>query len=259
MMDSAGNLTFLGTAGTRFAVIRQRRASGGMWLTLPEGDVSIDPGPGALVHACQLGFFEEPRQLRAILLTHRHIDHSSDLNIMTEAMTFGGRLRSGLVALPDDAIDSPEPMLFSYLQRRLDTIHRWSDGPLNCQSMKVHSMILHHHGVECRGLRFSHPCFVDWGILSDTAWFDQLGDFYRGCHTVIANVTLLQRRQEIDHLSLEDMPTFMESTGIKRLVMTHLGLQILDTGPEELARQLSTAQCQVLAARDDMTIDLPRK
>jgi len=42
-------LKFLGTAGARFAMLRQLRASGGLWLRWEDTNLLIDPGPGSLV------------------------------------------------------------------------------------------------------------------------------------------------------------------------------------------------------------------
>ena len=42
-------IKFLGTAGARFAVMRQIRKTGGIWLSLDNTKILIDPGPGSLV------------------------------------------------------------------------------------------------------------------------------------------------------------------------------------------------------------------
>lgn len=256
VVEPPGEITFLGTAGTRFVMVTQRRASGGMWIRLPEGDFSIDPGPGALIQACRLGLMKD-RRLEGVLLTHRHLDHSSDLNALTEAMVTGNRKPCGLVALPVDAVTGPEPILFSYLRSKLARIHLWADGPLEIGSITVSTVLLRHHGVECRGLRFSSPYFADWGILSDTCYFPELAEFYRGCHTLIADVTLMEKVRWIQHLSVPDLPELMALSHVSRLVMTHMGNGILDAGPENLAQALSTPQCLVCAACDGMTLRLP--
>ncbi|MFN7171153.1 MAG: hypothetical protein ACK4NT_07985, partial [Candidatus Omnitrophota bacterium] len=42
-------IKFLGTAGARFVMIRQLRASGGLWISSGDINVLIDPGPGSIV------------------------------------------------------------------------------------------------------------------------------------------------------------------------------------------------------------------
>ncbi|MCX5703449.1 MAG: hypothetical protein NT066_03040, partial [Candidatus Omnitrophica bacterium] len=42
-------IKFLGTAGARFVMINQLRASGGIWVSCKGTNVLIDPGPGSIV------------------------------------------------------------------------------------------------------------------------------------------------------------------------------------------------------------------
>ena len=69
-------IKFLGTAGARFAVTRQIRKSGGMWLSLDDTNILIDPGPGSLIRCLSSKPKLNPMNLDAIILSHRHIDHS---------------------------------------------------------------------------------------------------------------------------------------------------------------------------------------
>jgi len=76
-------IKFLGTAGARYAVTRQLRKSGGIWLSLDETQLLIDPGPGSLVRCLSSKPSLNPIQLDGIVLSHRHIDHSNDINIFS--------------------------------------------------------------------------------------------------------------------------------------------------------------------------------
>ena len=89
------SIRFLGTGGARFVVARQIRASGGIWLRFGETQIHVDPGPGALVRALSAVPPCEPPQLDAIVLSHKHLDHSGDVNVMIEAMCQGGWKRRG--------------------------------------------------------------------------------------------------------------------------------------------------------------------
>ena len=50
-MSETNFIKFLGTAGARFAVTKQIRASGGVWFCMDGIEFVVDPGPGALVRA----------------------------------------------------------------------------------------------------------------------------------------------------------------------------------------------------------------
>ncbi len=79
-MDS---IKFLGTAGARFVMLKQLRASGGIWLELAGARLLIDPGPGTLVRCAKSRPRLDPAKLDAIVLTHKHLDHSSDCLLYT--------------------------------------------------------------------------------------------------------------------------------------------------------------------------------
>ena len=75
-------IKFLGTAGARFVVIKQLRKSGGIWITLDDTNLLIDPGPGSLLRCLSSKPKLNPKDLDGIILSHKHIDHSNDINIM---------------------------------------------------------------------------------------------------------------------------------------------------------------------------------
>ena len=61
-------------------------------------------GPGALVHVRATQDYLEPARLDGIILTHKHLDHANDVNVMVEAMTESGHKRKGVLFCPADAI-----------------------------------------------------------------------------------------------------------------------------------------------------------
>ena len=104
-------LKFLGTAGARFVMIRQLRASGGIWIRCKNTNILIDPGPGSIVHCAKSRPKLDPTKLDGIILTHRHLDHANDINVMIEAMTEGGFAKRGVVFCPKDALSNDSVIL----------------------------------------------------------------------------------------------------------------------------------------------------
>jgi len=103
----------MGTAGARFMVAKQLAASGG--LLLEEGDtrLALDPGPGAVVQYAKRKV--DLTKLSAIVVSHRHLDHCGDVNVMVEAMTEGGFHLRGELYCPADALDD-DPVVLQYLR-----------------------------------------------------------------------------------------------------------------------------------------------
>lgn len=94
-------IKFLGTAGARYVFARQLRSSAGIWMNIEGDNVLIDPGPGTLVKCCSSRPKLDPAKLKAIILSHRHIDHSTDINVMIEAMTDSGHNKGRIVVAPN--------------------------------------------------------------------------------------------------------------------------------------------------------------
>src|SRR5690348_4039053 len=107
-------LTFMGTAGARFMVAKQIAASGGLYLEEGGTRISLDPGPGAVVQYAKRKV--DLTKLDAIVLSHRHLDHSNDVNVMIEAMTEGGFAHRGRLFCPPDALDG-DPVVLQYVRR----------------------------------------------------------------------------------------------------------------------------------------------
>ena len=114
-------IKFLGTAGARIVVAKQVRSSGGVWLSIGGTNLLLDPGPGSLVRCWSSKPKLDPTTLDAIILSHKHLDHSGDVNAMIEAMTDGGFKKKGTVLAPEDAINS-DPVVFKYVRDYVDKI-----------------------------------------------------------------------------------------------------------------------------------------
>ncbi|MBN2308827.1 MAG: MBL fold metallo-hydrolase, partial [Candidatus Hydrogenedentes bacterium] len=110
-MADENYIQFLGTAGSRWVVARQVRASGGVFLELEGKRILVDPGPGALVRCTESEPPIDVAALDGLIITHRHIDHCSDVNILIDAMTGGGYHRGrGIVFAPRDCLEGPDPV-----------------------------------------------------------------------------------------------------------------------------------------------------
>src|SRR4030066_264309 len=145
-------ITFLGTAGARFMVTKQLTASGGIWLNLGGTQILLDPGPGSIVQSTKRKLNAE--KLSGIILSHRHLDHSADVNVMVEAMTNGGFNRHGWFYAPADALDD-EPVLFSYLKKYIEGVVILEEGKsYTIGGVTFSTPIRHVHPVETYGLVF---------------------------------------------------------------------------------------------------------
>ena len=250
-------IKFLGTAGARFVVTRQLRKSGGIWLTLDDTNVLIDPGPGSLVRCLSSKPKLNPAELDGIILTHRHLDHSNDINIMIEAMTNGGFNRKGVVFAPSDALNE-DAVILKHFRNHVEKIEILKEkGTYNLDNISFSTSVKHVHGVETYGLNI---CGKNNSIslITDTRYFEGLESHYNG-DILIINVVRFEEKQGIDHLSLKDAEKILSINKPKLGVLTHFGMTMIKAKPWEIAKGLSEKLgVKVIAARDGMELDLDK-
>lgn len=253
MAELRDTITFLGTAGARFVVARQLLASGGAWLSLGNTRILLDPGPGSLVQAARRKL--DPTKLDAIILSHRHLDHSGDINIMIEAMTDGGTKKRGTVFVPADAL-SQDPVILSYLQSYPRDIRLLIEGgSYVINDVSFTTPVRHRHSVETYGFVFQTPRHT-FSWISDTRYFEDLANQYRG-ELLIINVVRLSPGAPIDHLSLPEAKTIIEALRPRIAILTHFGMTMWRARPWDLAKRLSEETgIAVIAARDGLKFDL---
>ncbi|MBU1036650.1 MBL fold metallo-hydrolase [Patescibacteria group bacterium] len=92
MRNLRNKIIFLGTGGGGSMVSLQKRSTAGFWANVEGINLYFDPGPGAMWHIRQAKLV--PDDLQAILISHKHVDHATDLNALIESihyqMTRGG-------------------------------------------------------------------------------------------------------------------------------------------------------------------------
>jgi ribonuclease BN (tRNA processing enzyme) len=245
-------ITFLGTAGARFMVSRQLAASGGIWLSLNGTQILVDPGPGCIVQTVKRKL--NPEELSAIVLSHRHLDHAADTNVMVEAMTNGGLNRHGRLYAPADAL-APEPVIFSYLKNYIEGVTALeASQTYQIDSISLKTSVRHQHPVETYGMVFLSPGH-SVGYIADTRYFEGLAASYP-CEVVIINMVLTEPRP-IDHLSVPDAERLIREIKPQAAILSHFGLHVWKAKPWRIAEDLSRQTGRrVIAARDGLKFDL---
>lgn len=246
-------IKFLGTAGARFVMIRQLRASGGIWISYKGTNVLVDPGPGSIVRCAASRPKLDPAKLDAIILTHRHLDHSGDINVMIEAMTEGGFKKRGLVFCPADAIEDDSVILRYVINfpEKIETLEENKSYKIG--DFEFMTSMRHIHPVETYGIKFNmHKTSVS--LLSDTKYFKELENFYK-TDILIISVVFYQPRPGIDHLCLLDAESLLKEIKPKKAILTHFGMTLLAAKPHIQAQDLSLRLgVEVQAAYDGMTV-----
>jgi len=221
--------------------------------------IHVDPGPGALVRALSNVPPCNPRELDAIVLSHKHLDHSGDVNVLIEAMTSGGFRRRGAVLAPADALDH-EPVVLPYAHRFVERIERLtpSSGPYRIGDVELYTSMQHAHSVQTHGLHFVQGD-LRVAYLPCGRYFEGLAADYARHRPDVLVVNVLRHRDamNVDHLTWADARRVVAEVRPKVVVFQHFGTKMLEADPPALAAQLEDdLGLRVIAAYDGLVLDL---
>ena len=247
----------MGTAGARFMVAKQLAASGGLYLEQDGTRIAMDPGPGAVVQYAKRKV--DLARLNGILVSHRHLDHCNDVNVLIEAMTEGGFRRRGTLFCPGDALDE-DPVVLRYLRDfpekvvRLEPECEYRLGDISFATTRRHI-----HGAETYGFRFGDPGdgrLPKLGWVTDSKYYDGIAEDHCAEVMVIHKV-LAHSRPDLPHLGLDDAERIIDVARPRLAVITHFGMNVWRAHPWEVAAGISQRTgVEVKAARDGMSLEL---
>ncbi len=231
-----------------------------MWMRFGATQIHVDPGPGALVRALSHVPPCNPRELDAIVLSHKHLDHSGDVNVLIEAMTSGGFRPRGTLLAPADAFEK-KPVVLPYARRFVERIEYLepSSGPYAIGDVDVYTSMLHVHAVATHGLHFVHGA-LRVSYLPCGRYFDALAADYAKHRPDVLIVNVLRYRDEmnVDHFTWPDARRVVaDEVRPSVVVFQHFGTKMLEAGPPRLAAELEDELgLRVIAAYDGFVLDL---
>ena len=239
-------------------MIRQLRCTGGIWFTYGGLNGIIDPGPGSLYHICNASPFLDVNSIKAVLLTHKHLDHSTDINVIIEAITEGGFRKQSTLIIPEDAMTSPDSVLLNYSAQKVSRIQKTKDGLITelDHGVSVEAVKHVHNNVDCFGYILRKEGLRTWGIISDTKPLTTFAERYKDCDYISVNTTFLEKNTHSEHMSISDTMELLQELSPKLATISHMGIKILNKGPETLAKQISNKHTRVVAGQDGMIINL---
>jgi phosphoribosyl 1,2-cyclic phosphodiesterase len=240
----------MGTAGARFMVAKQLAASGGLYLEEGSTRISLDPGPGAIVQYAKRKV--DLTKLDAIVISHRHLDHSNDVNVMIEAMTDGGFRHRGRLFCPSDALDS-DPVVLKYIRQfPQEIVALEPETEYAVGEVKFTTTPRHVHQVETFGFRFGNRL----GWVTDSAYYDGIAEQHKA-DVMVIHLVLMQCRDGLPHLCLDDAERIIREAKPRLAILTHYGMTVWRAHPWELAADLTQRiGTEVKAARDGMSLEL---
>lgn len=282
-------LHFFGTGGNPEANIGQNPRTAGFLVNLGEAYLWIDPGPGALAsvneHHIDLG------SLDAVYISHGHVDHYANAEILVEGMCWAMSTRRGLLLGPESVFT--EKLISTYHQGET-TKHGYLGGPevrylKTGEPIAIKDVILTptpaYHGGENYGFIIEYGGFK-LGYTSDTNYirsyrtsqgiqemqrmgpimdFEEVVDYrqdvkaaYQDVDVLIANVTT-HNSWAHRHITTLGLAHLLQGSKVKTCYLSHFNYCCVD--PVDLREQMSEYVTRVsgittFPAYDDLQIDL---
>jgi ribonuclease BN (tRNA processing enzyme) len=247
-------IIFLGTAGARYVVAKQLRASAGTVINIGESYLLLDPGPGTLVYLNKKKIPLE--KIGTIVVSHQHLDHSADLNIIVDAITEGGFKKRGKLFLTESALK--EGILLSYLQPYLKEIEILKpENFYESPPFKFKTTVLFKHTAENYGLLFYFPEGKVVGFITDTAYFEGLEEEFQEADILVIYTVRYTPKDGVLHLSISDVKKILKKIKPEEVILTHFGMTMLRANPFKVAQELSKELgLKIRACYDGMSLKI---
>jgi len=262
-------IIFLGSGGGRQMCASQMRKTGGMYFEFgqphEEFGFSLDPGPGALVHAISLGL--DPVKWKGVVVSHHHIDHTNDMNVIIDAISTNEKKEKSypFVIAEEQLItegrkDAPYPYLTKYHSTIVKKAHALKHGEsvMIGKVEFVATKALHYapnngYVIKCDKLKIGYP--------ADGSYYPGQEKQFECCDVLILNCPWPKGHDAPKniHMTLDDAIALVKAIKEKPklVVLSHLSPLILRSNlfkQEKIFMDATKVRC--ISAEDFMEIDL---
>lgn len=235
---------FLGTGGGRFVLVSQLRWTGGLRIE-GKGAIHIDPGPGALL---AYKFFSFSKKIDGIFLSHDHIDHINDVNVLIELMARSSGKKRGVVFGEREALK-----YVTEFHSELVEMRSFEPG----EKAKI-------CGFDVKFTEVKHNKKGLGIIIRDkhSLWYSSDTEIIEEHYKIKVDVAILNvlrpwGRKIEGHMSSDQAAEWGLNTKPKLIIIQHFGRRMLNAGPENEARKIEEySGVRTIAAKDGQVFDI---
>ncbi len=249
------SIYFLGT-GTGLAATKQLRASGGIVIKTANHQFHLDPGPGALTQAAKAEL--NLRATTAVLVSHAHLTHANDTNILIDAMTYFGQDNKGVLLANHTALHGHEKISLVIDQHRLGAVEKFidvkPDQRIGVDEIEIRVLKTIHSDPHAVGFKFYTPDFI-LTYTGDTDYSKEILEQYAKSDILLLNVPFPGNQKCDNNLNTEKAIKIIQAVKPKLAIITHFSHKMLEVDPLFEARHIQkNTQVQTLAAKDGLIL-----
>lgn len=253
----SSTIIFLGTGGDSYVVGKQIRSSGGIILQIDENQFHIDPGPGSLLMAKEVGV--NLRANTGLFVSHNHLNHCNDVNAVIDAMTYSGFDKKGVLIANNTVINGNQnypPFLQEYYKNCLERYVVLNEGQkVGINDVEIKALKARHSESNAIGFKFFTSEYTI-SYSGDTKYSVEVAEEYKNSNVLILNVPFLKKEKDNDGLSKEDAIKIINIVKPRLAIITHFGIDFIKSDPLYEVRDIQReTNCQIIAARDGMVVD----
>jgi len=249
-------IIFLGTGGGRVNVTHRFRSTSGFVI---EGskNIYVDPGSGVVEDAKKHNV--KLNRIDAIFVSHPHLDHANDMNVLIEAMTNATQNKRGILFAPQTVISSSKNFgvsLSDYHRSLLDEVFVLKPKKkVKLEEFTLTATKAKHDNT--KGIGF----VLDMdgkriGYTGDTEYFEGISDEYKDLDLLIINIL---RADEIwkGHLDKYSALRLIKEAKPKIAILTRFGGEYIRISAESVAEWIEKeSRIRTIASYDGMRFEL---
>ena len=248
--------------GSSSGIASTERASPGHILSCDDRLFMFDCGSGATSSFLRSAL--EPDGLEAIIVSHTHADHISDLPMFVQMLYHAIEGRRVMLYLPSEAIAPishyldacylfKEKLPFTLDFRSLDSEMDFLDGQITVRPIPNPHLNSNKKYVDVFGYSNLMQCYM-FSMKVENKRIFYSADLLRieNIEDQLGNLDLLV--VETTHIDLNHLPQMLAKNRVKKVVLTHIGDEELPA-VREFADSVSS-DSEIIIGEDNMTIEI---
>ena len=274
-------LFFLGTGGGRISLAKQFRSTAGFLITGSKR-VYVDPGVGTVNQANR--FRINLDSIDFIYISHPHLDHANDAELLVEVMTHATLMKRGAIVADHLSLEGSSlferilasitrplskvlPQLFKkirianpavseYHKNLVKSVYEISPGKeLQIEGLKFIGTNTKHDDpavgfvLELDGKRI--------GYTADTEYFEGMAEEYKNCDAIVINMLRATKPDFAGHFYADTVTQFLKEAKPKKAFITRFGGQFFKLNPSIITKKIQDdSGVETIATRDGMSAEI---